>query len=135
MKAAGIKPIAGVSDTEFDDNADIGAAIRPYVATAQRYGYVKGSFDGTGLHFEPNRAVTRAEAAVILNSILGADTPASLPVFADSDSIPTWAKADIYALTEAGIFFPSEDGSIAADEDLTRADAALMLCALMNYNG
>ena len=133
MKAAGIKPDAGAFNTQFDDNADIAEAVRPYVATAQKYGYVHGNFDGVGLYFEPNRAITRAEAAVILNNILNADTPASLPVFADAGSIPTWAKADIYALTAAGIFSPNESGSVAAREVLTRADAARMLCAMMNY--
>lgn len=134
MKAAKVAPIANLAESSFDDNCDIAASVRPYVATAQRYGYVNGSFDGTGLYFEPNREITRAEAAVIMNNILNTDTPASLPVFADADSIPTWAKADIYALTEAGIFYPNAAGSVAANAQLTRADAAVMLAAIMNYS-
>ena len=133
MKAAGISPAAGVERTWFDDNDEISDAVMPYVATAQLYGYVSGYFNGEGLFFEPNRAITRAEVAVILGNILNADTPAVLPVFKDASDIPAWAAADIYALTDAGILSPTEDGSIDARANITRADAALTLYALMQY--
>jgi hypothetical protein len=61
MKAAGVSPAAGVSESWFDDNADIPASERGYVATAQLYGYVSGVFDGTGLYFYPNEVVHIAE--------------------------------------------------------------------------
>jgi len=133
MKAAGIAPAAGVTRSWFDDSEEISEAVLPYVATAQLYGYVNGNFDGMGLYFEPNRAITRAEAAVILNNILNADIPTSLPVFADTADIPAWAKGDIYALTEAGVFLPDADGCVSAEANLVRADAAMMLLNMMEY--
>lgn len=133
MKAAGISPAAGMEKTWFDDNDKIPTTLRDYVATAQLYGYVSGYFDGAGLYFESDRAITRAEAAVILNNLLCADTPASLPTLSDASDIPAWAAEAVYALCDAGILAPNGDGCIEARADLTRAEAADALYALMQY--
>ncbi len=133
MKSAGISPAAGVSETWFDDNEKISKTVRNYIATAQLYGYVGGHFDGTGLFFRPDEAITRAEAAVILNHIAGAATPAVLPTFADGNDIPVWARESVYALYDIGLFRLTEDGSMAAGTSLSRAEAAECLYALANY--
>ncbi len=135
MKSAGISPAAGVSRTWFDDDDKIASTIKGYVATAQIYGYVSGTFDGTGLYFRPNDPITRAEAAVILNNILDAATPAVLPAFADSSDIPVWAREAIYALHAVGIFDTAENGSMAPSEAMSRADTATSLYAMMQYKG
>ena len=134
MKSADKAPAAGMSDTWFDDNDKIKPTVRSYVATAQLYGYVNGSFNGTGLYFNPNAPITRAEAAVIMNNILGADTPAVLPTFADSSDIPVWARDAIGTLYAAGIFDTAEDGGMDASAPLTRAQAACALYEMMQYN-
>lgn len=135
MKSAGISPAAGVSLTWFDDDDKIAQTIKGFVATAQIYGYVNGSFDGTGLYFRPDEPITRAEAAVILNNIVGAATPAILPTFADSSNIPAWAREALCALHAAGIFDTIENGSMAPGEAMTRADTAASLYAMMQYKG
>ncbi len=135
MKAAGIAPAAGVTKTWFDDDDKIPATIKKYVATAALYGYVNGSFDGTGLYFHPEREVTRAEAAVMMNAILSVRSPEVRPVFADAKEIPVWARESVYALHEAGIFSTAEGNSISAGKPLSRADAAEALYAMMNYRG
>ncbi len=132
MKSAGIKPAAGVTETWFDDDASIPSSIKGYVATAQLYGYVNGSFDGTGLYFNADKSITRAEAAVMLNNILGAATPAVLPTVADAADIPGWARDAIYALYDAEIFTVSADGALSPTAAMTRADTAGALYALMN---
>lgn len=135
MKSAGIKPAAGVEKTWFDDDEAIPEAIKKYVATAQLYGYVNGSFDGKGLYFNASKSITRAEAAVILNNILDAATPTVLPTIADAAEIPGWAREAIYALYDAEIFTVTESGTMAATAAMTRADAAAALYALMQYEG
>ncbi|MBO5052577.1 MAG: S-layer homology domain-containing protein [Clostridia bacterium] len=132
MKSAGIKPAAGVTETWFDDDASIPSSIKGYVATAQLYGYVNGSFDGTGLYFNADKSITRAEAAVMLNNILGAATPAVLPTIADAADIPGWARDAIYALYDVEIFTVSADGALSPTAAMTRADTAGALYALMN---
>lgn len=132
MKAAGIKPAAGVTRTWFDDDGKISAAERPYLATAQLYGYISGYFDGESLCFSPDKDITRAEAAVILNAMLNASVPTSLTTLADASEIPAWASSALYALTGAGIF-TAEDGHIHAQDPLTRAAAAETLAATIAY--
>jgi hypothetical protein len=133
MKSAGIKPAVGIEKTWFDDDAAIPETIKQYVATAQLYGYIHGSFDGKGLYFNANKSITRAEAAVILNNMLDAATPTVLPTIADASDIPAWAKEAIYALYDANIFTVTGDGTMAAGATMTRADAAATLYALMQY--
>ena len=57
-----------------------GTGTRGAVAVGRTYSYraiVNGSFDGTGLYFEADRAVTRAEAAVIVCKLMGVSMPSS----------------------------------------------------------
>lgn len=133
MKSAGIAPATGIGKTWFDDDAKIPASIKGYVATAQLYGYVNGSFDGSGLYFEADRAVTRAEAAVIMNNILNIASPSVRPVFADTSDIPVWARDSVYALHDAGILALTEGESVRASEPITRADAARALYGMLEY--
>lgn len=133
MKSAKKAPAAGVTETWFDDDGKIKPTIKSYVATAQLYGYVHGSFDGTGLYFNADAPITRAEAAVIMNNILNADTPAVLPTFADASDIPAWAREAIGTLYAAGIFDTAEGGDMQASEPLTRAQAACALYEMMQY--
>ena len=94
---------------------------------------MNGSFDGSGLYFYPDRAITRAEAAVIMNSILDIASPSVRPVFADTSDIPVWARESVYALHDAGIFALTEGESVHASEPITRADAARALYGMMEY--
>ncbi|GIM45620.1 hypothetical protein DNHGIG_11690 [Collibacillus ludicampi] len=50
----------------FSDADQITPALRPYVATAVKYDLVHGNKDGT---FAPNRVLTRAEAATLLDRL------------------------------------------------------------------
>lgn len=133
MKSAGIRPAAGAKKTWFDDDADIRATIKDYVATAQLYGYVNGSFDGKGLYFNANKSITRAEAAVILNNMLNAAVPTVLPTIADASEIPAWARDALYALYDADIFTVTADGAMAPTSTITRGETATALYALMQY--
>ena len=131
MKAAGITPKAGLVTTFFDDDSAIPASIKGYIATAQALGYVNGSFDGTGLYFDPNRAVTKAEAAVILCNVMGLSIGDSTAVFAGEDDVPVWAENAVATLYTLGVMQEVEAGVWNTSEALTKGDAALMLYATM----
>ena len=129
MKALGSGELAP-SRTGFDDDGDISTEASGYVARAEALGIVKGS----GGRFRPKDPVTRAEAAVILNAIVGAEESDAVAVFADSSAVPAWARPSLSALTTAGIFSGTGDGAIDANGSLTRAQVAeLLLRVRRNY--
>ncbi len=126
MKTIGVSTLTD-SDTSFADNASIDVRYRPYVATAQRMGYINGrEYDGV-MCFDPKATITKAEAAIVINSILNLEEGAYVATFADDGAIPTWAKGAIYALTGAGVFNGDGDGVIAPSAVLSRAQTVQML--------
>ena len=131
MNAMGITKVPDTQQTVFADNAEIPVAMRGYIATAYDLGYIQGELreDGTRC-FAPNRAITRAEAAVILGNMLNAATPTVTPTFSDSEEIPAWAAPSIHSLSAMGVMTPV-GGSISPLSEVTRGDAAELLCALM----
>jgi len=126
MKALGTGKLRPVN-TSFLDNYDISSENRGYVAAAYKYGIVKGDvWEGVGVNFYPDEPITRAEAAVMLNRILGIKGNGTAPVFADSDAIPAWAMSDVEALSSAGIISPY-DSIYDPTGLITRCEVADML--------
>ena len=102
------------------------------MGAAYELGYIKGELAANGsLYFYPDRSITKAEAACILTRMIDAATPTSTPVFSDADSIPTWAAPSIYSLSYMGIL-GATDGNIAPMAELTRADTATILAAVIH---
>ena len=143
MKAAGLKIAEGQSldggavnvSTGFSDDADISDEARNYVYLAKQKGYIKGSESGDGSCFYPKRDITAAEAAVMIDSIIGAseyvaNTHAAETVFADHIDIPVWAEGSIRALNYIGVMADA-NGYIYPEKAIDRATAAVMLDAVM----
>lgn len=123
MKASGMRADSSLTRTFFDDNTDIPTSLIPYVATAQKLGIVNGDFTESGLIFEPNRGITKNEAAQIITGILGIVTSTEDAEYLDNASISVSARASVAAMFTLGIF----DGSIedfTGTETVTRAEAA-----------
>ncbi len=131
MKCSGIRADSSISASYFDDDADIPASLRGYVATAQRVGLINGDFNGEKLLFKPNDVITKYEAAKIMATLLGADAEGEEGVFATNEEIPAWARSGVYAMCSIGIFEPSE--AECASEGVTRADAAEYLYRMTSY--
>ncbi|MBQ1229730.1 MAG: S-layer homology domain-containing protein [Clostridia bacterium] len=132
MHAAGITDVPSADVTVFADDGDIPASMKGYVHTAYMLGYVSGSTVNGTLCFLPNESVTRAEAAVILNNILGLGGAAVTPTFADASEIPVWAEDAIYSLSSAGIL-QGIGGEITPRGELTRGQTARILAAVAAY--
>ena len=132
MQAVGIKDVTSVSQTPFADDESIPNSMKGYVSAAYRLGYINGIETEQGLCFEANRSITRAEVAVILGNILNASTPTVLPTFKDSDHIPAWATASVYSLNAIGVM-NTVGGNVSPLNDLTRADAAVILSNVIRY--
>ena len=134
MKALGAGDIEPCS-TVFADDSMISDEASGYIARAYRLGIIKGSDENGLLCFKPKEGITRAQAAVILNSIIGAEEPDTVPVFADSHALPVWARSSMYALAGAGIFKGSGSGNISPNELLSRAQTAQILLTIKRIYG
>lgn len=127
LRAAGIEPVSGEVATDFSDDDQIPTWAKPYVAAAWQAGLVTGrpSSDGQ-LAFCPNELITPAEAAVLLNRILPlSDVIAEVfaPVSAGS-----WSGQAVANLCSAGLLSQGQ----ALQSSLTRGEAALMLCGVLD---
>ena len=133
MKAAGVTPRTGLTNTVFDDNATIPVGIRPYAATAQEAGYIVGTLSADGLTFNSDEKITRGEAALILSRILDADVPASALLTPVGEDLPRGERDAVLAMCAVGIYSRNDEGALAATESLDRATAAEMLYATLLY--
>ncbi len=127
MKVCSVKCEKMLTKTFFDDDDEIPDEYRVYVANAQKKGIVNGAFEGTELNFRPCDPITGAEASVILSHLIGATE--STAASADS-SVPAWARSEVGAVAETGIF-KTEEG--AYRNALTREQAAAALYGLARY--
>ena len=119
--------------TVFADDDKISEKNRVYVSAAYNAGIINGKDENGVLMFCPTDTITRAEAAVMINNILGAEVPLSVSLFADNDSIPTWAQSAMYALSDLGILRGTGAGEIAPYSTINRAQAAQILFNLTEY--
>ena len=127
MNASGVTQLNPVSSTVFADDADIPTQMKSYVSAAYDLGYINGLYVDGKLCFEPNRAITRAECAVVIANMLDAATPTVKPVFSDGEDIPTWAEASINSLCYMGVMQSNTTNNISPTASLTRGDAAQIL--------
>ena len=133
MRSVGITDVAEASSTPFADTADMTDTGRAYVSAAYELGYIKGTYVGDTLCYLPNEPISRAEAAVIVANIIDAATPAVTPVFSDSADVPTFARGAVASLNYMGIL-SDRSGSIMANADLTRGEAAEMLSLVIRVS-
>ena len=107
----------------------------PYVNWAAERGFVSGYTDGK---FGPNRSVTRAEAATMVVQFVKMTDDMELKKvkeaenFSDDSKIPNWARDYISQSQQAGLFSGYKDGSFKPDNQMTRAEASVVLCRLFD---
>ena len=134
MKVMGATNAPDIQITRFADDNEITPEYKGYLESAFSLGIVKGKNESDGLHIYPKERVTVAEAAKIINKIIGAKLQASMTVFADADQIPGDAVNDITSLTELGILVKT-NGKISPNSFLTREQTAKILMSLLEYRG
>ena len=127
MTAAGSAPLQDVSLTGFYDDGDISAWAKGYVSAALVQGAVCGSRNDEGQTvFSPDRPVTQAEAAVIIDRLLApGDVSAST---LSAESAPAWAYQSVVNMEAVSVLSSSTDLS----KPLTRAESAQMLSAMLD---
>lgn len=122
----GMEPLEGITRTGFSDDEAMELWLKPYVSAALMCGVVQGSAgDGGGIVFDAGRAITLAEAAVMLNNFLSITDSTGV---ISAENVPVWASRAVGNLTACDIYLPS----FRAELSLTRGDAAAMLSAAMD---
>ena len=126
MNLADTELLNGIVRTGFVDDHEIEYWLKPYVSTAVLDGVILGTPREDGLSFAPNDGITKNEAAVILNNVLGLyDTPVSVALL--DLSSPSWAHQAMVNLSTRGIIsFPHPDVN---SQMLNRGQVAQMLVA------
>ncbi len=125
-------PTAAVS-TGLSDDQSIPAWAQSYVAAGLLSGVVQGSADGLGNRvFRAQEAITRAEAAAIVDRCLTLPDDGREMAFADREEVPAWAVQSMVNTTAGGLVPVFSDNTVRANAPVTRRDAALMLYAMLS---
>ena len=122
----GMQPLDGVTRTGFYDDEEIALWLKPYVSAALMCGVVQGSAGNNGrIVFDPDRIITAAEAAVMLNNFLLITDSSNVSA---SENVPVWAAKAVDNLTACDICV----SDFRAELPMTRRDVASMLSAAMD---
>ena len=127
MNAAGERLIYDAESCGFSDDGLVNAWAKPYVATALSRGYISGYESEEGYVFSPDEKISAAEAAVMLDSIMGL-TDAVAVWYSYDEILPAWAVQAAANLSSCGLMPASLS---LTDDHLTRAQAAEMICGAM----
>lgn len=114
----------GVLSTGYLDDHSIPAWMKGYAATAAFCGIYSGSSTEAGKIFDQASAISRGEAAAMLDKALGITKVSYVQLNADADEGIAQACANLSACGLIG-----DKGTI--DTSLTRSEAAQMLAAAM----
>ena len=129
------QPAAAVA-TGMSDDDSIPAWSRGYVAAGILSGVVKGSDDGQGNRaFRAERAITRAEAAAILDRCLALADDGRPMTFDDAGSVPAWSVQSVVNTTAAGLLPVYADNTVRPYDPVTREEAAVMLYGMLCRKG
>lgn len=99
------------------------------IAAAVNRGIVKGYDDGT---FKPNKVITRAEMAVILDKALNLPQSGRPSAYKDAKDIPAWAVQSIRNTKVAGVMKGS-DNVFRPREVANRAEATAVMANILVY--
>lgn len=131
MAALGVEPTAETLSTGFADDQAIATWGKGYVASALQSGYVRGTTDEEGrVIFAPEQAVSRGEAAVILDRMLEVTDVAVTTFYPDTVQADAWAFQAAVNLETAGVM-DTVGGTLALEESVSRGECAKLLAGAM----
>lgn len=90
---------------------------------------------GYGKSFGVGANITREDAAVMIYRIMeeSAETAEEIKLFDDDESISSYAKDAVYGLSDIGVINGMGDGNFAPRANLTRAQAAKIICTALQH--
>ena len=126
--------VMGISPIEADESfTDVEADkwYAGYIAASKALGITKGKNDGS---FGVGETLTREDAAVLCYRALNKETEQSYTEteFKDDALISDYAKGAVLGMVKSGIISGKDNGNFAPKEHCTRAEAAKILCGILD---
>ena len=87
--------------------------------------------DGT-LTFAPSDSITRTETMIVISRLIESTSDIELD-FNDKSSVPTWAEEGVKKVVSSGIITGYDDNTLRPDNNITRAEVAVVFSRLFNY--
>lgn len=139
-RAQFVKMLAGVlgAQTSSRISSFVDVPADEWYAEYVVWAYANGLTDGVDAeHFAPNAIVTREQICTLIVRAAGKYGMELVPVepeinFTDSSSISAYAVESVRVMQGAGIISGYEDGSFKPHNGATRAEAAKLLCGLID---
>lgn len=103
---------------------------RPYIETLAERQFVEGFPDGT---FRPDAPITRAQFAAMALKAFDLPGGGERPDFRDVDR-NYWAASAIAAVSKSGLVAGFPDGTFHPEENITRAQALVILSRVLGTN-
>ncbi len=120
------------SETIEDNSTDIieNEDKIPGIASGERKSYLKGYPGGS---FEPEKEITRAEAAAIFAKLVSDQITGESNAIRYSDVGKNyWAVSEIAMVSQKGLFRGYKDGTFKPEQKITRAEFAAVVCNFLN---
>lgn len=109
---------------KFDDNSNIPSWATGYIDIALEKGITNGYDDN---EFKALQNVSREELSVLAMRAFGATKSENITQFTDKSDISDWALDYINTATELGIITGYEDNTFKPNNNVTRAEAVVIL--------
>lgn len=116
----------------FADLSEIGEFARTAVKALYSEGILNGSYGDDGkLYFNPNSAITRAQAAAMMGRTQPKGYTEAALTFTDAASIPSYASYYISTMVSQGVISGFTDGSFQPNSPISRGQMAKILYNLL----
>ena len=116
----------------FADNSRIAEYAIPAIKALYTEGIINGTTGSDGkLYFNPNNALTRAQAATMIGRTQEKGYAATKLAFSDAAKIPAYATYYIQTMAAQGIINGYADGTFKPHNNITRGQMAKILYNLM----
>jgi hypothetical protein len=115
----------------FADNEKIGAYAETAVKALYSLGILTGTPEGEKLYFQPEKSLSRAQAAAMIGRTQNKGYALSPLGFSDGGEIPPYAGEYIQSMITQGIISGYDDGTFRPSRNITRGQMGKILYQLV----
>ena len=117
----------------FNDAEEIPLWAAPYITAVAENSVMNGRAEGDGtLTFAPTAPITRTETMLVVSRLIESSVYDTLS-FDDASLVPIWAEEGVKKVVSSGIITGYDDNTLRPDNNITRAEVAVVFSRLFNY--